>query len=104
MDTKTFDSIIEAMIQKSKNTLIDKAKEYATEDRLHNFRVAAVFQQCTVEQALFGFLTKHLVSLSDMCKSGKKYHDEVWDEKIGDSINYLLLLRAVVAEKMQVIS
>ena len=102
MDIKTFNCIVETMMQKSKNTLINKANEYATEDRLHNFRVAAVFQQCTMEQALFGFLTKHLVSISDMCKSGQKYPDEVWDEKIGDSINYLLLLRAVVADKMQI--
>jgi hypothetical protein len=33
-----------------------------------------------------------------MCKSGRKYTDDIGDEKIGDSINYLLLLRAVVAD------
>jgi hypothetical protein len=60
--------------------------------------VAAAFQQCTTEQALFGFLAKHLVSLSDMCKSGRRYADDIWDEKIGDAVNYLLLLRAVVED------
>jgi hypothetical protein len=99
MDAATFNSITETMIQKSSDVLLHKQKEYATEDRLHNFKVAAAFQQCSVKQVLFGFLTKHLVSLSDMCKSKKIYRADIWDEKIGDSINYLLLLRAVVAEE-----
>jgi hypothetical protein len=99
LDNQTFNAVVEKAMSLYSEVLLNKQKEYATEDRLHNFRVAASFQQCTVEQALFGFLAKHLVSLSDMVKSGETYTDERWDEKIGDAINYLLLLRAVVAEK-----
>ncbi|MDR1061821.1 MAG: hypothetical protein LBL83_11595 [Clostridiales bacterium] len=101
MDTGTFEKVVESMLRKAQSVLINKEKEYATEDRLHNFRVAAAFQQCTMEQALFGFLVKQLVSISDMCKSGEAYAYDIWDEKIGDSINYLLLLRAVVADRNQ---
>ena len=100
MDFAAFDKVVNATIRKSKAVLLDKQKEYATEDRLHNFRVAAAFQQCTPKQALLGFMTKHLVSLSDMCKSDDVYSSEIWNEKIGDSINYLLLLRALVADEV----
>ena len=44
-------------------------------------------------------LAKHLVSLSDMCTDGNDYTLERWAEKITDSINYLLILRAVVEEE-----
>jgi hypothetical protein len=94
-----FAELLNRNISRCKDVLLRKQKEYATDDdRLHNFKIAAAFQQCTTEQALFGFLAKHLVSLSDMCKSGEKYSEDIWDEKIGDSINYLLLLAVVVAD------
>ena len=44
-------------------------------------------------------LAKHIVSVSDMCTDGKKYKRDRWIEKITDSINYLLILRAVVEEE-----
>jgi hypothetical protein len=78
--------------------LITKAREYATEDRLHNFKVAAALQGCTPAQALAGMMAKHTVSVYDMARNGREYPQALWDEKITDSINYLLLLAAVVRE------
>ena len=95
MTDKLFAALLEEKSAEYTDRLARKQKEYATEDRLHNFKVAAAFQQCTVPQALFGFLTKHLVSLSDMIRSGESYSDDIWDEKIGDSINYLFLLSLI---------
>ena len=46
-------------------------------------------------------MCKHTVSVYDMIRGleeGKSYPLELWDEKIGDSINYLLLLAAAVRE------
>ena len=86
------------MLEHCTNTLINKAKEYATEDRLHNFKIAATLQGITPIQALAGMMSKHTVSINDMCRGGE-YPLGMWDEKIGDSINYLLLLRALVEEK-----
>lgn len=84
----------------SKAVLVVKAGEYAGGgDRLHNFKKSAILVDGTPEQALWGFITKHLVSLSDMVYSGKDYPTAVWDEKIGDSLNYLILLRALIEEK-----
>ena len=42
---------------------------------------------------------KCLNSRPDMCESGEQYPIELWQEKITDSINYLLLLNAMVREK-----
>lgn len=99
MNGETFDQIFERQVKQSREILVDKAKQYANdEDRLHNFRVAAVLNGETEEQALWGMLSKHLVSVSDMVQKDDFYPSEVWDEKIGDSINYLILLRAQVFE------
>ena len=44
-------------------------------------------------------MAKHTVSVYDMCNIGDNYPLELWSEKITDSINYLILLRALVEEK-----
>ena len=41
MKTIEFNKIIEERIKKCCDMLIKKANEYATEDRLHNFKIAA---------------------------------------------------------------
>ncbi len=98
MNQDKFNEIINTQISRSLDTLVMKAKEYATEDRLHNFKTAAVMQNCTPEQALAGMMTKHTVSVYDMCNTGQTYSMAMWDEKITDNINYLLLLRALAEE------
>lgn len=99
MTTPNYNRIITTMISHCTDTLIHKAKEYATDDRLHNFKQAAHLQNITPMQALGGMMAKHTVSVYDMIATGETYPLELWDEKIGDSINYLLLLRAMVEEE-----
>lgn len=98
MKTKQFNTIIEEQQKRCTDILVTKAKEYATEDRLHNFKVAAELQMTTPINALVGMLAKHTVSIYDMCRSGEYYPQEMWDEKITDHINYLLLLKALTVE------
>ena len=101
MTTSEFETIFDDQVSRCREVLVDKAKQYATEDRLHNFRVAAELQDCTMEGALAGMMCKHTVSVYDLCRTadaGLKVPMELWDEKITDSINYLILLRAVVQE------
>lgn len=78
-----------------------KAAEYAGDsDRLHNFRKAAALQGETFAQSLGGMLAKHVVSVYDLIdKDSIDTPIEVWNEKITDSINYLLLLKAIVVEQ-----
>ena len=98
MTTTDFERIFEEQVERSRSVLVYKAKEYATEDRLHNFRVAAALEGKTPEQALAGMMAKHTVSVYDMAESGLAYPIELWQEKITDHINYLFLLNAIVRE------
>ena len=99
IDNDRFDNIVEAMLEHCRSTLGSKAKEYATKDRLHNFKLAAELQQCDPKRALSGMMAKHVISLFDMCNSVEEtFPIELWEEKLGDMINYCLLLRALVEE------
>lgn len=99
MDHKEFEQVFEHRANVCREVLIVKAAEYATEgDRLHNFKAAAALKGTNPAEALGGMLVKHLVSLFDMIGSGEDYSREIWDEKIGDSLNYLFLLDAIVVE------
>ena len=104
MDTETFNSVIDKQVTRCLDMLSVKANEYATHDRLHNFRTAAKIQSCGTKQALAGMMAKHTVSIYDMCATDLEgdnetaYSIDMWNEKITDSINYLLLLRAIVEE------
>lgn len=95
------------MIFDSYTDILDDIRKmmYATimdaDDRLHNFKVAAGLQDCLPTTALAGMMAKHTVSVHDMIRgleNGLCYPIELWNEKIGDSINYLLLLAAAVRE------
>lgn len=105
MRTKDFNNIVKEQLYRCENLLITKMREYAegsdtdeSVDRLAAFKKAAALQNQTPIQAAFGMLAKHLVSVSDMAASGKEYSYERWNEKITDSINYLLIIRALAWE------
>lgn len=101
MRTEQFENIINKRIETCKSVLCSKAEEYATDDRLHNFKVAGKLQKCTAVKALGGMMAKHTVSVYDLIddyEQGKAISKEMWAEKIGDSINYLLLLTALLEE------
>lgn len=103
MNTSMFDDILKQQILCCVETLTAKACEYATEDRLHNFKTAAEMQGITPIQALAGMMAKHTVSVYDMCAASRDeiFPVEMWEEKITDHINYLILLRALVHEDRQ---
>ena len=98
MTSTEFERIFEEQVERSRIVLVNKAGEYATEDRLHNFKVAAALEGKTPEQALAGMMAKHTVSVYDMAESGLAYPIDLWQEKITDHINYLFLLNAIVRE------
>ena len=55
--------------------------------RIEDFDLDFVHAIETTEQATFGMLANHLVSIADMVGARKAYPQEAWDEKITDSIN-----------------
>lgn len=98
MDSETFEKILNQQLHLAAITLSSKAKEYATEDRLHNFKTAAALKNETILQSIGGMMVKHTVSIYDMINSGYNFSINIWNEKITDHINYLILLRAAVDE------
>ena len=97
-----FQEILERRIELIRNVLGKKAAEYARgDDRLHNFKRVARVKGCTTEDACIDGFCKHLVSILDTVDDvakGVYAKTELWEEKIGDAINYLILLEAIVKE------
>jgi hypothetical protein len=102
MTTEKFNRIVQDRKDAISRTLQAKAKEYARDsDRLHNFKRAGVFMRQCPAAVCFAFGMKHLTSIADMvddASAGKLGTIELWDEKVGDAINYLILLQALVTE------
>lgn len=105
MKTEEFNKLLEERIEKTKLILANKANEYASGgDRLYNFKEAARKLNITPEKALQGIKIKHDVSVDDLIQwaegSPEKLTEEIINEKIGDSINYLILLEALLKERL----
>lgn len=102
MNNADFIRVVDEQLTMCRELLVVKGKEYDadTEDRLHSFKVAAEMQHVTPMQALAGMMAKHTVSIYDMCAENNT-NIAKWDEKITDSINYLLLLRSLVREELE---
>lgn len=104
MTADKFDEILARRLKLTAEVLKSKAGEYATnKDRLHNFKEAALLEGDTPANALRGMLRKHWVSVMDLCDVEKHPGDfrvtaARIDEKIGDAINYLILLEACLME------
>lgn len=96
-----FDNLVKRRIDKIQTILCSKAKEYATDrDRFHNFKMAARMNGTTPEEALKGMMLKHEVAVLDMIKDTDKATKEMIDEKLGDNINYLILLEGLLKERL----
>jgi len=77
-------------------TLVEKAKEYAlTEDRLRNFKRDPGERP---EDEWWGMAKKHFYSVMDLKDGLLPATQRNIDEKIGDLINYLHLLEAILVE------
>ena len=101
-----FDELIEERCKAIVATLAVKAFEYATEkSRFHNFEVAGRKLDKTPEKALMGMKVKHDVSVDDLVewadKCPEKLNDHIINEKIGDNINYLILLEGLLKERVE---
>ena len=105
MNQKDFAELLDRRIAQMRETLDKKSAEYSTEDKLHNFKAAAALDGETPEQALWGMVKKHLVAVIDAVGWTAKDGDarltrEFLDEKIGDCINYFVLLEALFVERI----
>jgi len=115
MNHKEFDKLLDGIIKRITTVLSTKSNEYSTDsDKLWNFKRAGAMLSCTPEKALVGMWTKHIISILDIvdeldskCGTNKDcfpafdmiaYMEKI-EEKIGDAINYLILLEALIRER-----
>lgn len=99
MNTPAFNDIVEEQLNRIRNVLVKKAAEYNLDtDRLSVFKHAAALSEETPEQALYGFMLKHIISITDMINSKDTYSEELWNEKITDICNYLILLQGLLRD------
>ena len=86
-----FNEFVERRIGHIREQLQQKGKEYRTDNPFHNFDEAAKIKGETPEQALWGMMMKHFVSVQDLIYERKKFTQEQISEKFGDLINYLVI-------------
>jgi hypothetical protein len=102
MTREDFSNRVEKRIDLIRQTLLTKHKEYAQDDNVfRNFDEAAggFSLHSTSAEVLWSYMTKHLVSIKDIVAENKAADPAVISEKIGDVINYLILLEAMLNEK-----
>lgn len=101
MNNEWFDKVLKEQLERCSDILSSKAAEYASNsDRLHNFRLAAALEETTPCKALGGMMAKHTVSIYDLIRHAQPDTPlEIWNEKITDHINYLILLKAIIEEE-----
>ena len=99
MTTPEFNKIVESQLDRIKNVLVKKQAEYNLDtDRLSVFKHGAGISEETPEQVLYGFMLKHIISVTDMINSKGNYTEELWNEKITDICNYLILLQGLLRD------
>ena len=99
---KLVDYIVEERIKK---VMCSKSAEYSRgNDKLYNFKRSAEVDGITPIEALRGMDLKHRTSISDMLDDLNDpehidYTKKLWEEKLTDHINYMILLWALLAEQ-----
>lgn len=104
MTSKLFDKVVNKTLNKCREVLTVKAKEYRRNDNpFHNFEVGAMKTNKTREQIIRYFALKHEISIEDIVNDiadGKLPNKAIVDEKIGDAINYLIILKASMLDRL----
>jgi hypothetical protein len=102
MIREEFTKKVEKRIDLIRQTLLTKHKEYAKDDNVfRNFDEAAggFSLHSTSAEVLWSYMTKHLVSIKDIVADNKPVDPSIVSEKIGDVINYLILLEAMLNQQ-----
>lgn len=103
MSPAEFNQVIQDRIEKIQNSLQSKGDEYSRgNDRLHNFkRSMQIGGYRSQGEALKGMLVKHLTSVMDLIEDDAQGNPptlELSTEKLGDIINYCIILEAIFDE------
>ena len=102
MTREDFSNRVEKRIDLVRQSLLTKHKEYAKDDNVfRNFDEAAggLSLHGSSAEVLWSYMTKHLTSIKDIVADKKPVDPAVVSEKIGDVINYLILLEAMLNQQ-----
>ena len=106
MNVTDFNKVIEKRIELIKLIMLSKGKEYSIDsDKFHNFKqsVGISFHTCP-EKIAWEFSVKHFQSIKDTLDSvdngDVNYTNKYIEEKIGDAINYLILIEGMLKERL----
>ena len=100
MTIDKFNQVVNEQLEICRDLLTKKGIEYSfSDDRLNSFKVGAALQNNNQKQCMLGMLTKHIISIYDMILVNKQFDINKWTEKITDTMNYLLILKAMVVEE-----
>lgn len=105
MKITDFNAIVEEQLNKVKELLVVKGAEYNLNDydRFSDFKQAAAFTGQTPEQVLYGYMLKHIMSITTMIQTEGEFSKERWIEKITDNMVYLTLLRGLLEDTPRMI-
>lgn len=99
MNTRKFDRIVKELIEKVDRVRLQAQQEYAETDNVFkNFEETAVRLGLTREEVLYVFLDKHLRGIARWIRGVKDQRDSI-EGRIIDSINYLILLYAMIRDE-----
>ena len=101
MTNQRFNEEVEMQLEICKTYLCKKGSEYNnTQDRLDFFKQAAILERTTPAGALAGFMAKHTLSIYNLINEGCS-DLALFEEKITDHINYLLLLKCLLEDEIE---
>ena len=108
MSGEDFDDLVRRRCDLIKAVLTTKAGEYASvDDRFHNFKNSVGLSFHTgPEKIAWEFAVKHFRSLKDIMdhvETGYNGYptEDMIEEKIGDAINYLILIEGMIKERIR---
>ncbi len=93
---KELESLIQERIERCKEVLFKKSEEYSSEsDRMRNFNTAGRMLGIPPYKVAFMYMMKHFESVYEIVINDQPASPTLWEEKITDLINYLLLIDAM---------
>ncbi len=114
LSRRDFDLLVEDQVKQIKKTLASKGDEYSPgqDDALHNFNVGMLMTQASGkarsrEEVIWGMAMKHHISIMDMVLFDVDARPETItiekiNEKFGDMINYLILMKASIMQTIKI--
>ena len=95
-----FNAAVKEQLKRIEDILVVKGAEYNLDlnDRFSDFKQAAAFTGQTPEQVLYGYMLKHLMSITAMVQTAGEFTRERWEEKLTDIHVYLCLLEGLLKD------